>query len=112
MESLINAILSYGGSKERLEIKLFGGGNVTRNSSQIGTKNAEFVRQFLRNEGYIISGEDMGGNTPRRVQYHPYSGKVLMRKLQRQEDFAIVTEEENYKKRISVRPAEGSIDLF
>ena len=48
MESLINGILKAGGRKDRLEIKVFGGGNVTNNSAKIGSKNAKFIREFLR----------------------------------------------------------------
>src|SRR5262249_2692070 len=46
MEQLINGILHLGGARERLEIKVFGGGNVINNSARIGSKNAAFIRQF------------------------------------------------------------------
>ena len=50
MESLINGILKAGGRKDRLEFKVFGGGNVINNSQKIGSKNAAFIRNFLKNE--------------------------------------------------------------
>lgn len=112
MESLINGILSAGGRKDRLEIKVFGGGNVINNSARIGSKNAAFIRNFLRKEGYTIASEDLEGDHPRRVHYFPATGKVLMRKLQRREDLVVVEEEKRYSQAITAKPVEGNIELF
>ena len=112
MESLINAILKAGGRKERLEIKIFGGGNVTSNSAKIGSKNAAFIRGFLSQEGLKILAEDLEGDLPRRIHYFPDTGEVFMRKLRRKEDMIVVEEEARYSKQISVVPVEGDIDLF
>ena len=47
MEKLINELIKAGGSRERMEIKVFGGGNVTDTSNAIGSDNAEFVLRYL-----------------------------------------------------------------
>jgi len=47
MERLINDILARGGARQRLEIKVFGGGNVMNGTTNIGHRNAEFVEQYL-----------------------------------------------------------------
>lgn len=112
MESLINAILKAGGRKERLEIKVFGGGNVTNNSARIGSKNAQFIRKFLKDEGYIIASEDLEGDSPRRIHYYPKTGKVMMRKIANKEDTQVIEEENKYRQKISQKPVEGDIDLF
>lgn len=112
MESLINGILKAGGRKDRLEIKVFGGGNVIKNSQRIGSKNAAFIRQFLKSEGYRIASEDLEGDLPRRIHYYPDTGKVMMRKLHRKEDFRVVEEETRYQNSIAAKPVEGDIDLF
>lgn len=113
MESLINGILKAGGKKERLEVKVFGGGNVLQNTTaKIGSKNAAFIRKFLRDEGYNIVSEDLEGDYPRRVNYYPVTGKVMMRKLRRKEDLKVVEEEVRYSKTIVAKPVEGDIDLF
>lgn len=112
METLINEILKFGGRKNRLEVKVFGGGNVTSHSSKIGTKNANFVRHFLGEEGIKIVSEDLEGDLPRRVHYYPDTGKVMIRKLRRKEDMAVVAEEARYSKSITSKPVEGDIDLF
>lgn len=112
MESLINGVLKAGGQKHRLEFKVFGGGNVIDNSSRIGSKNAQFIRDFLRNEGFRIASEDLEGDHPRRLHYFPGSGKVMMRLLRRREDMIVVEEEARYSKQIIARPVEGDIELF
>lgn len=112
MENLINGIMKAGGRKDRLEIKVFGGGNVINNSAQIGSKNAAFIHGFLKNEGYRIASEDLEGDHPRRVHYYPVSGKVMMRLLRRKEDMVVLEEEARYKKNIITNPIKSDIELF
>lgn len=112
METLINNILKAGGRRERLEVKVFGGGNVTANSARIGSKNAAFIREFLKAEGLSIVSQDLEGELPRRIHYTPATGKVLMRKLSRKEDFRVVDEEARYRNKLTTKPIEGDIDLF
>lgn len=112
MESLINGILKAGGRKDRLEVKVFGGGNVINNSARIGSKNAAFIRSYLEKEGLPIVSEDLEGDLPRRIHYFPETGRVLMRKLHRKEDLRIVEEEAKYSKSLAAGPIEGEIDLF
>jgi chemotaxis protein CheD len=115
MESLINGILTAGGCRNRLEIKVFGGGNVLRNSTRIGSKNASFIRQFLAKEGYTITREDMEGDTPRKVHYYPDTGKVMLRRLPSTTDIEVAKElqdEELYRRALLHKPVVGNIDLF
>ncbi|MDR3423589.1 MAG: chemoreceptor glutamine deamidase CheD [Alphaproteobacteria bacterium] len=112
MESLINGILNAGGRKDRFEIKVFGGGNVINNSTLIGSRNAEFIRAFLRREGFRITSEDLEGDYPRRVHYFPDTGKVMLRQLRRREDKAIVEEEARYTRQMITKLVEGDIELF
>lgn len=112
MERLINGIMKAGGNKERLEVKVFGGGNVTRNSARIGSRNAEFIRDFLRKEGLRKVSEDLEGEHPRRVHYYPSTGKVMMRLLLRKDDLVVAQEEYFYERGIMNKPIAGDIELF
>lgn len=112
MEQLINSILKFGGLKSRLEVKVFGGANVIDSSAMIGEKNVIFIREFLSREGLRISSEDLGDTYPRRVHYYPDTGKVMLRKLQRREDMAVVEDERRFAKSLVQKPIEGDIDLF
>ena len=112
MEELINGIIRLGGKKERLEVKVFGGGNVVQSSAKIGSRNVDFVRAFLKQEGLPIASEDLGDTYPRRLRYYTDTGRVLLLKLKRKEDFAVVAEEMDFIQTLNNKPVEGSIDLF
>ena len=74
MEILINGILKRGGSRDSLEAKLFGGANVVPALFDIGARNLAFAKSFLATEGIRVVGGDVGGHSPRRVQYVPATG--------------------------------------
>lgn len=82
MEQLINMVLSKGSRrKSNLEVKIFGGGLISAALMDVGAKNIEFVREFLGNEGYLITGEDVGGSYARRVMFQPFSGRAFVKRL-------------------------------
>lgn len=112
IEELINQIMHLGGQKERLEVKLFGGGNVIKNSAMIGEKNIEFAESFLRDEGFKVDASDVGGQYPRRLHYYLDSGKIMVRKLKRKEDMEIVEEEKAYKASLGKKPKKEDLELF
>ncbi len=112
MEKLINELIKNGCPRERMEIKVFGGGNVIDSSSAIGSKNAEFVMNFLNSEGLKCAAQDLGGLHPRRIQYQPSTGKVVRRLLQVNESVLIAREEKNYASRLTSKPTAGDIELF
>lgn len=112
MEQLVNGIIKLGGVKSRLEVKVFGGGNVINNSAMIGSRNVSFVRDFLKNEGLKIVSEDLGDTYPRRLRYYPDTGKVMLMKLRRKEDMEVVNEEQSFATTLKAKPVEGDIELF
>jgi chemotaxis protein CheD len=112
MEKLINELLKAGCSRDTLEIKVFGGGNVTDMNSAIGTENSKFILRYLEAEGLRCAAEDLGGQLPRRIHYHPATGKVVRRLLGTSESSAIVREEREYGSKLSAKPAGGDIEFF
>ncbi len=113
MERLINDILIKGGIRQRLEIKVFGGGNVMKGAtSNIGHRNADFVETYLMAENLPIMAHHLRGNLPRRVHYFPATGRVMLLELQRTEQEAVVRSEGLYKSKIQVEPVAGSAELF
>lgn len=75
METLINEILKMGCPRERLEIKLFGGGNVSSAKVKIGTQNSKFVLNYLSYEGLPHAAADLGGPYARRIHFSLQPGK-------------------------------------
>ncbi len=112
MEQLINGVLSAGGSRERLEIKVFGGANVVRGLSGIGHRNAEFVLEFLQDEGFKVAGQHLRGSWPRKVHYDPQTGQVRMRELKEKMATKVFDQEIQRRVRPAPAPDSGSIELF
>ena len=113
MESLINDLLKLGAARERLEIKLFGGGRILQGMTDVGGRNVEFIRNYIQLEGYRISAEDLGGHQPRKVVYFPGSGRVRMRKLRPVENRIISHHEQLYLASIGNKAAGGGdVELF
>lgn len=112
MEQMINTILTHGGRRERLEIKLFGGGKVLQSMTDIGNRNIQFVQDYLRLENLFVTSKDLGGMHPRKVLYFPNTGRVLMRKLPLSQDEKIGQRELQYKNTLEHAPIAGDIDLF
>ncbi len=113
MEQLINQVLSSGsGKKTNLEIKVFGGGNINSSLADVGAKNAEFVRGFLRSEGYRIAGEDLGGTFARRLMFMPVSGRVFVKRLDAATGQNVAREELVIASRQKVEVQSDDIELF
>jgi chemotaxis protein CheD len=114
MEFLINTILKQGGRKERLEVKLFGGGRVLAGMTgmDIGRSNIEFVLNFVKQEGYAVKADDLGGDYPRKVLYFPDTGAVKMRRIQTLANNTIVARERAYLEAMRKKPQNGGVELF
>jgi chemotaxis protein CheD len=112
MEKLINELMKAGCSRDSLEIKVFGGGNVTDTSNAIGTENSNFILRYLEAEGLRCVAEDLGGQLPRRIHYYPANGRVVRRLLGTSESRVIVREETEYVSHLSSRTMAGEVELF
>jgi chemotaxis protein CheD len=113
MESLINDLLKLGAVRERLEIKLFGGGRILAGMTDVGDRNINFIRNFIQIEGLAIAAEDMGGTQPRKVIYFPNNGRVKMRRLRQVENRVISHHEKLYLESIGNKAAGGGdVELF
>ncbi|GBL45651.1 chemotaxis protein CheD [Sulfuriferula multivorans] len=114
MEVLINELLKAGARRENLEAKVFGGGNVLRGFTTInvGERNAQFVRDYLRAENVRITAEDLNDVHPRKVYYFPRTGKVLVKKLKQLNNYTLVKREQDYASRLKTSEVSGDVDLF
>jgi chemotaxis protein CheD len=112
MESLINDLMKLGAQRQRLEVKLAGGGRVLASMTDVGARNIEFARHWLRLEGLSISGEDVGDTYPRRVLYFPATGRVLMFRLRTTDFGEVVSREKQYQSTLREKPAGNDVELF
>jgi len=112
MEHLINTILSNGGKRKNLEVKVFGGGKIIPTLTDVGTKNIEFVLDYIDQEGLKFISQDLGDIYPRKVIYFPSTGKVGMKKIQDLHNDTIAQRERQYFNSLKNAPVEGDVELF
>lgn len=112
MESLINDLLKLGAARERLEIKLFGGGRILAAMTDVGGRNIDFIRKYMALERYPVAAEDLGGTQPRKVVYFPASGRARLRKLRPVENRIISHHEQLYLASLGRQAVGGDVELF
>jgi chemotaxis protein CheD len=112
MERLINVILASGGSRENLEIKIFGGAKVLDIDSDVGNQNINFVMAYLKKEGHKVQTNDVGGVCPRKVNYYPSSGRVRVKKLYNLHNNTLAEREKIYVRELQDMQVSGEVDIF
>ncbi|NQZ28019.1 MAG: chemoreceptor glutamine deamidase CheD [Colwellia sp.] len=112
MEHLINTILRSGGCRKNLRAKLFGGAKVLNQMSDVGQKNIDFALAYLDQEEIVIESSDIGDIYPRKVIFEPYSGRVLIKRLDNLHNDTIIRRESNYRSEINKKEVSGDVELF
>lgn len=114
MEYLVNEIMKRGANRDRLEVKVFGGGRVLSGMSNIdiGTRNIAFILEYLEREGLSIQAQDVGSDYPRKVLYFPDTGAVKMKKLKTRANDSIEQREKAYMDSMVKKPQSGDVELF
>lgn len=112
MENLINAVLRMGAQRSRLEFKIFGGGRIMSQMTNVGWYNIGFTFDYLFTEGFRVLSQDIGDVYPRKVVYYPLSGRVRVRRLNAMHTQTLNDQESQYRSRVASKPVEGDIELF
>ena len=118
MEHVINDILKYGGRRERLQVKLFGGGQIISSMAAVGQQNIEFVRHYVLNEGLHLVASDLGDMYPRKLLFYPKKGLVRVKKLRGPDSdkASILQQETAYQRSLNQQQSTdtdaGDVDLF
>ena len=114
MEILINHLVKLGARRNRLEAKVFGGGRVLSSlvSADVGSRNADFVMRFLKNEQIPVVAKDLLDAYPRKVYFFPGTGRALVKKLHRVHNDTLFARERDYQSRLKAEPIAGDVELF
>jgi chemotaxis protein CheD len=114
MELLLNRLYALGGNRRRLRARVFGGAHVLPgvSASRVGSRNADFVREFLRRESIELVGERLDGGDALKVCFFPATGRVWARPLPVADAGGVSQLEAQHAKRIRRQPACGAIELF
>lgn len=97
MELLINGVLAAGGSRDRLEAKMFGGAQMINGLGSTGATNAAFVEKFLSDEGIPCTARSTGGTAARRIRAWPAAGRVQQIKVRQGDPITGGTRQENLR---------------
>lgn len=112
MEHMINDIITNGGVKARLEIKVIGGGRVMEKMTDVGLRNISFIYDYIANEHLQLVSEDVGDKYPRKVLFHVKTGKVKVRKLKKVNNTTLLERDAEYISKLNSEELDGSVDLF
>ena len=78
----------------------------------VGERNAEFGRRYLKAENIRVVAEDLNDIYPRKVYFFPRTGKVLVKKLKQMHNNTLVDREKAYASKLVTKPVGGEVDLF
>lgn len=115
MELLINEMLKMGATRETLQAKIFGGGQVMAGftTMNVGERNTNFVLDYLATERIPIVSRDVMDIHPRKVCFFPVLGKALVKRLAHAHPESLVVEERRGNAvAVANKTAGGSVDLF
>lgn len=113
MEYLINQLIKLGASKDRLEVKLFGGGQVLANLTDVGQRNIIFAYDFLRKEDLSVLVSDVGDIFSRKVLYFSDTGSAKVKKMASGRNETIIRREQSYRETIEQDTQKsGDVELF
>jgi chemotaxis protein CheD len=112
MERLINCILKNGGSRFNLEFKIFGGARVLDIDIDVGNRNIMFITEYLQRENFLVEAHDLGGPYPRKINYFPRTGQVLVKKIKRLKGSTLKLREQAYSRALDKHSVEGEVTIF
>ncbi len=114
MEVLINELIKLGARRNKLQAKVFGGGNVLRGftATNVGERNAAFVLEYLNTEKIPVIAQDLIDIYPRKVYFFPEDGRVMVRKLKSLHNTTIMKREGDYSRRLRSDGVAGDVELF
>ncbi len=107
VERMINKLIANGAERKRIEIKVFGGANMFNGTSRIGSRNADFVEEYLAEEGFRIKKSDLRGDLARKVRFHPATGEAWVKKLNRFDNAPFIMEQY-----VDVTSKPSDVELF
>jgi len=84
LPALFRACYAQGARKERLVVHLAGAGTSTdaeHDHFEIGRRNLLMARQLFWKNSILVSGQDVGGNTPRTLSLRMDSGAAMVRSV-------------------------------
>lgn len=80
--------------------------------TDIGLGNISFAMAYIEEEALNLVAHDMGGPWPRKIFFHPHTGKVYMKKLRNLHNNTIEKREVRYLQNLKKQEVTTDIELF
>ena len=80
--------------------------------SLIRLQNIRFAKDYLRTESIPVESSDVGLIYPRKVNFFPKSGRVMVKRLTSLHNDTIVSREQSYRDTLSTTDVSGDVELF
>lgn len=112
MDLLVDTILTNGGRRTHLRVKLAGGGHVISSPTAVGSSNVRFAHRYLDDEGLPLVAEHVEGLNARRLVFEPLTGRTRVLELSTGDHGAVVRGEREYAATLATAAPVGSVELF
>lgn len=113
MDLLICEMLKAGADRRRLRAKIFGGAHVLslpEDEDSVPSQNIAFAIDFVRKDGFKLTGEDLGGYQARRVHFQTDTGRAFVQRITSAASLSRVTAAEH--QHVERKPTYGEVELF
>jgi len=113
MDLLICEMLKAGADRHRLRAKIFGGAHVLslpEDEDSVPSQNIAFAIDFVRNDGFKLTGEDLGGYQARRVHFQTDTGRAFVQRIASAASLSRITAAE--QRHVERKPTYGAVELF
>lgn len=113
MDRLIGDMMKLGADRRRLVAKFFGGAhvlNMKESAAAVPQQNIAFIREFLKDEGFPILSEDVGGYHPRHVRFDTHTARAMVKRVDGPHTRARLVSQED--RRSAQVPPFGDVTLF
>jgi chemotaxis receptor (MCP) glutamine deamidase CheD len=113
MDLLICEMLKAGAERSRLRAKVFGGAHVLAVAEEedgIPSQNITFALEFLKRDGFKLTGSDLGGYLPRRVHFQTDTGRAFVQRVVSATALSRLTAAES--RQAIDKPVYGAVELF
>ncbi len=113
MDLLICEMLKEGADRTRLRAKVFGGAHVLaipEDEDGVPSQNITFALEFLKRDGFKLTGSDLGGYLPRRVHFQTDSGRAFVQRVVSAAAVSRLTAAEH--RQAVHKPDYGAVELF
>jgi chemotaxis protein CheD len=86
IKKLYEKMIDLGCQKKNLQAKIFGGGDILQSTSyqfNIGERNIEIAREYLKELNIPVKGMSVGGANGRKILFDSHKGSIIQKYIEK-----------------------------